>query len=500
MRERPHIFISSVQKEFTTERQALKVFIHDDPLLRRFFEVFLFEDLPASSRRADAVYLQGVDRCGVYVGLFGNDYGAEDKAGVSPTEREFDRAAQQGKERLIFVKGRDDCARHPKMQALIGKAGDQLIRRRFTTIAELTGALYASLVEYLVRIGDLRTLPFDAAACPGAGLIDLSKGKMADFLERARKNRGYALGPGTSMRKALAHLRFLDGNRPSHAAVLLFGKEPQKFLLTSEVKCLHFHGTEVRKPLPSYQTYKGTVFELVDQAVDFVMSKIARAVGTRAAGSTAPVEYELPRAAVAEAIVNAVAHRDYSSKASVQVMLFADRLEIWNPGELPPSLTPELLRHPHASIPRNPLLAEPLFLARYIEKAGTGTLDMIGLCADAGLLSPEFRQSGGQFIQTLWRPKPSSPEKAWLQSGLESGLESQTSRKVLAVLMAGPMGRSAIAKALGHERISGAVNRSLRELLGKELIERTLPEKQNSRLQKYRLTAKSRAWLAEPPQ
>ena len=303
------------------------------------------------------------------------------------------------------------------------------------------------------------------------------------------------------MHKALTHLRLLDGDRPSHAAVLLFGKAPQKFLLTSEVKCLHFHGTEVRKPLPSYQTYKGTVFELVDQAVDFVMSKIARAVGTRAAGSAAPVEYELPRDAVAEAIVNAVAHRDYASKASVQVMLFADRLEVWNPGELPPSLTPELLRYPHASIPRNPLLAEPLFLARYIEKAGTGTLDMIGLCADAGLLSPEFRQSGGQFIQTLWRPKTSSPEQPRLQSGLESrlesGLESQTSRKVLAVLMAGPVGRSAISKALGHERISGAVNRSLRELLGKELIQRTLPEKQNSRLQKYRLTAKGQAWLAE---
>ncbi len=292
--------------------------------------------------------------------------------------------------------------------------------------------------------------------------------------------------------KALTHLRLLDGNRPSHAAVLLFAKAPQKFLLTSEVKCLHFHGTEVRKPLPSYQTYKGAVFELVDQAVDFVMSKIARAVGTRAAGSAAPVEYELPRDAVAEAIVNAVAHRDYASKASVQVMLFADRLEVWNPGELPPSLTPELLRYPHASIPRNPLLAEPLFLARYIEKAGTGTLDMIGLCAAADLLAPGFRQSGGQFIQTLWRPKPVSPEKPRPESGLESGLESHTSRKVLKLLTAGPMGRSAIAKALGHERISGAVNRSLRELLEKELIQRTLPEKRNSRLQKYRLTVKSR--------
>jgi predicted HTH transcriptional regulator len=117
---------------------------------------------------------------------------------------------------------------------------------------------------------------------------------------------------------------------------------------------------------------------------------------------------------VAEAIVNAVAHRDYASHASVQVMLFADRLEVWNPGQLPPALTPEQLRLPHASIPRNPLLAEPLFLTRYIERAGTGTLDMIALCREAGLPEPEFRQDGGQFVLTLWRD--------WLTQDVLAGL------------------------------------------------------------------------------
>lgn len=153
---------------------------------------------------------------------------------------------------------------------------------------------------------------------------------------------------------------------------------------------MHFHGVKVSKPIPSYHIFKGTVFELVDQAVDFVLSKITRSVGTRELGPQAPVEYELPKQAVAEAIVNAVAHRDYTSNASVQVMLFADRLEIWNPGELPPVLTPERLREPHASIPRNPLIAEPLFLAHYVEKAGTGTLDMIDRCRESGLPEPQF--------------------------------------------------------------------------------------------------------------
>ena len=153
----------------------------------------------------------------------------------------------------------------------------------------------------------------------------------------------------------------------------------------------------------TYQIYKGTVFELVDQAADFVLSKINRHIGTREHSVQAPATYELPKEAVTEAIVNAVAHRDYTSNASVQVMLFADRLEVWNPGELPPSLTPERLREPHASIPRNPLIAEPLYLARYIEKAGSGTLDIIERCMELGLPSPYFEERAGIFVTTLWR-------------------------------------------------------------------------------------------------
>jgi len=211
------------------------------------------------------------------------------------------------------------------------------------------------------------------------------------------------LSEKTPLQKALTHLKLLHQGKPTHAAILLFAKDPQRFLITSEVKCLHFHGTEVRKPIPSYQIYKGTVFELVDQAVDFVLSKINRSIGTREHNIQAPAEYELPQEAVKEAIVNAVAHRDYASNASVQVMLFADRLEVWNPGELPPGLTPELLRQPHPSIPRNPLIAEPLYLARYIEKAGSGTLDMIDRCRDAGLPEPDYEQRAGQWVVTLWR-------------------------------------------------------------------------------------------------
>jgi predicted HTH transcriptional regulator len=104
-------------------------------------------------------------------------------------------------------------------------------------------------------------------------------------------------------------------------------------------------------------------------------------------------------------MVNAVAHRDYTSNGSVQVMVFADRVEIWNPGSLPPSLTLAQLRQPHGSVPANPLLAEPLYLAQYIERLGTGTADMIRRCREAGLPEPVFSLDDG-FRIVLGRPMP----------------------------------------------------------------------------------------------
>ena len=66
-------------------------------------------------------------------------------------------------------------------------------------------------------------------------------------------------------------------------------------------------------------------------------------------------------------------------------MLFKDRFEVWNPGTLPPTLTLEKLRGPHASVPHNPLIAEPMYLTKYIERMGTGVRDMIRRCLEAGL-------------------------------------------------------------------------------------------------------------------
>ena len=537
------IFISSVQGEFAEERAALRDYIRSDPLIRRFFEVFLFEDAPASDRRPDQLYLDEVERCDIYVGLFGTDYGSEDDKGVSSTEREFDHATAVGVHRLIFVKATGD-ERYPKMQALIRRAQAGLIRKRFSSLAELVAGLYAALVEYLESRELIRWGPFDASPCARATLDDLDIERMAQFVRTARVVRQFPLPEGTPAPQLLEHLNLLNEGRPTNAAVLLFGKSPQRFLISSEIRCAHFHGTEVAKPIPSYQVYKGTAFELVDQAVDFVLSKINRRIGTRAESARAPRTYEIPVEVVTEAVVNAVAHRDYTDNGSVQVMLFADRLEVRNPGRLPPPLTLEMLREAHRSVPGNPLLGEALYLTEYIERMGTGTLDMIRRCVGAGLAEPEFAVTDG-FVTTIRRAalpnreirrgleqvtgqvgrraeSGAMREQAGVQEG-KRGVQAGSRGVQAGVQVGGQAGQagghgvqvglgarevamlracvreSATSKELqaaaGYAGRTRSFESRLNGLLHDGLLEMTIPDKPRSPIQKYRLTDEGRATL-----
>ena len=224
------------------------------------------------------------------------------------------------------------------MKRLIRRIESELVRRRIEDSNALTTEVYASLVDYLGGLGAIRVQPFDRSACEDATLKHLSRRRIEWFLESARREHGFPLKPGTATRALLTHLNLLDDDGPTNAAMLLFGNKPQRFHRPAETMCVHCHGTHYHRPFASQQIFSGDLFEQVDQARDFVLAKINRAIGVRDAGPTAAAVYELPPDAVGEAIVNAIVHRDYNSNASVEVRLFADRLEIWNPGKLPENL------------------------------------------------------------------------------------------------------------------------------------------------------------------
>jgi ATP-dependent DNA helicase RecG len=445
------IFVSSVQKELAEERRAIKNFILGDPLLRHFIsDVFLFEDIPARDRQPDNIYLEEVEQRDIYLAIFGNAYGWKNEKGKSPTEMEFDHATKIGRERLVFVKGDDDKNREPEMVKLIRKAGAQLTRRRFTDTPALIREIYASLVDLLDRRDLLHTLPFDDSPCAGATLKDIDNAAIEDFVETAEAKGRLTLKGSRAPKAVLQNFKLLQNDKLTNAAILLFGKEPRRFFNNIQVHCLHFFGTVKRKPIASQQAYEGRIFEVIDQSVEFVLGKLDRPVGTRAHSTQAPGDFEVPRSVITEAIVNAVAHRDYRSNGFVQVIVYADRIEVWNPGELPLGLTPEKLREPHAPMPRNPLLAEPLYRVKFVEKAGTGTTDMIEDCQTAGLPEPTFEQNGAHFVTTIWRD--------WLTDAVmdEFGLNERQKKGVAFVKCNGQITNTEYQELVGVHRKTAA--------------------------------------------
>ena len=187
--KRIRIFISSVQSEFTQERIMLSQYIRTDALLGKFFETFIFEDVPANEASPQQVYLSEVEMSDIYLGLYGNKYGYEDADGVSPTEREYDRAAELHKTRLIFIKSLEEEKRHPKETALIQKVERDIVRKTFVDIEGLRTSVYASLVRYLEEKEYIRWQPFDAAFDTNATLDDLDEEKMRELAKPMLKNQ-----------------------------------------------------------------------------------------------------------------------------------------------------------------------------------------------------------------------------------------------------------------------------------------------------------------------
>lgn len=399
------IFVSSAQKELKEERNAVREIIAENYLLSEYFTVFRFEDLPAKSKSAEDVFLEEVKDSDIYIGILGNEYGRTDKNRLSPTEKEYLEARKADKEILIFIKGKDP-ARDKRLKELILRIKHDTeghCYERFNTIEELKNGLFRSLVDYLKTKGIVSSNAFDESICKNVTFDDIDEEKVRWFLGTAKNKRKYPLDIDTSVKDVLIHLNLLNNDKLTNAAMLLFGKTPNRYIRQAEIKCIQFPGLQVEKPFTSYQIYNANLFEQIDRAVTFVLDSIKFSVIQQKHTAQVKRQHEIPEFVIQEAIVNAVIHRDYNNTGGVQVMVFNDRIEIWNPGGLTNRLTIEKLKKPHTSYPTNPLLAQAVYLADYIQRAGSGTIEMIKQCKAEKLPEPEFISSRYEFTTIIAR-------------------------------------------------------------------------------------------------
>ncbi|MEK6845873.1 MAG: RNA-binding domain-containing protein, partial [Nanoarchaeota archaeon] len=207
--------------------------------------------------------------------------------------------------------------------------------------------LKASRSEYECMMLEKRKVFFDSFICGGAKLSEIDGNKVKEFLFKAGSERRLNIGPETSVKEALERLGLLMKGKLTNAAILLFGRNPQKYLLHSEARCARFKGTEPVEFI-DMKVFGGTLLEMRDNAVEFVKEHIK--MGAKVVGTERIETWEYPLEAVREAITNAICHRDYEQPSMVQVRIFDDRVEIWGCGKLPLPLKLEDLKRKHDSV------------------------------------------------------------------------------------------------------------------------------------------------------
>jgi len=241
---------------------------------------------------------------------------------------------------------------------------------------------------------------WDALPSESFHLKEISKEYIRDFQKRV----GQAQVPVQTLLKNLSLIT--NDGKSCNGVVLLFGKNPQQFFPEAQVKCARFAGTTSVRFLDE-MTIEGNLFSQMENALKFVARNTQREI--RITGRPErDIVPEYPEAAIREAVTNAICHRDYSTVGTIQLRIYDDRLEVWNPGTLPPSLTIESLYREHPSLPRNPKIALAFYRARLIEHWGTGTLRMIDACDRLGI-KLEFLSESGFFMVRFVKPEVKIP-------------------------------------------------------------------------------------------
>jgi len=188
--------------------------------------------------------------------------------------------------------------------------------------------------------------------------------------------------------------------RLSVAGLLLFGKAPQDFLYHTRISAVRWQGTEAGETIIDRQEILGRLPQQIEYAESFMLRNTSLSTKIESVQQEDRPQY--PRAAFREAIVNAVAHRDYSLEgAQILLYIFDDRIEIRSPGALPNSVTLDNIRA-HYSKPRNETIARVLFNLGYVNTLGSGIPRMIRLMLEHSGRGPDLEEMDHQFLVRLW--------------------------------------------------------------------------------------------------
>lgn len=267
---------------------------------------------------------------------------------------------------------------------------------------------------------------------------DIDEELLKEFMEKGRKAKRINF-PYTNKEEILRKLSLVNKNNELlNAGYILFAKDAKL-----EMQMAIF-ATETKLTFLDMDQVFGNVFELIEVGEGYIRKNIKWPVNFKS-GSMERVEIpEIPLEAIREALINSLIHRDFKNPKSNEIAIYKDRIEIFNPGEFPEGYRPEdFIEGKEGSMPRNPLIANTLYLSKDIEKWGSGFKRITDECK-AENVKVEFKIKKSGFTVIFYRKTDeelfdlTQNDKNNSANGTENGTKIGTENIILSILKKTP--------------------------------------------------------------
>jgi predicted HTH transcriptional regulator len=417
------VFVSSVQKELEAERVAIASLITTDPFLMQHCEPVLWEREPAPARPADKPYLECLRSCQIYILLIFNDYGQLD-GDVSATHHEYRLAQKLKLPTLVFLKGADDARKDTTRDFINEIKQHKHTYKRFIDREDLKPELRRGLLNLLKtefkfepsadesaggREQIEASSTFESKPLPGVPWSSLDSKQVSGFgslVAAGSASHGFqdSVCPSMHARGLLWRDTAKGEFYATAAGLLVFGQSPADYFPQVVLLADAYAGTKVSGKPRGQLNINAPLAVAIESALQFVDKHTFHP--TRVVGINNVTLDEYPSRALREALVNAVAHRNYEDASrKIMIEVFTDRVVISSPGYPPAPLTlAKLRRGNYRPCSRNPVIAQTLATFKLMEQRGSGFARMRDAMLNHGLDAPTFTEQDGYFVVTFPGP------------------------------------------------------------------------------------------------
>lgn len=346
----------------------------------------------------------------------------------------------------------------------------------------------------------------------------LIRGSLRLGVEKGRVMTSALTAPLTDV---LDKLDLLSDGKPNNAAVALFSTKLRSYT-QMQIRMARFRGTDKHEFIDN-QRVSGNFFQLLDAGMSFFLKHLN--MSGKIVGFRREENLEVPAEALREALTNALCHRQFEKfNLTPSIAIYDDRIEIENPGLLPPQITVDTITQSHSSYPYNPVMAEVLYKTTFLESWGSGADRILEACRANHVEDPKWCIDGGFICITFVRPvtdpmkQPVGLQRkvnSWQNCNGSSVFTPQVPPKFDASAPQVPPKFKAFTPqvhslicVLGEEFLPVSVIMEKMELKDRKnfrlvyllpalkdgVIERKYPDSPNHPRQQYRLTEQARKW------